>query len=168
MLKVVMISPLPPEKHGESIYTQNLIEHILRFTKLQVLAIGGAESQPLPISTDRVTTYKSLRRQGYTGNIFIIVDNEDQTVDRYKELYGDRVIMFDKEAVARVIDAGDNISDRRAVVYARNAVFDIARELGLSFFLEMDDDYTSFVWKFTSSFSYKERPVKNLDRLFAA
>jgi hypothetical protein len=117
---------------------------------------------------DHQTTYKSLRKQGYTGRVFFIIDNEDETAGKYKELYGEQVIVFDKEAVSHHIDAGDNLTDRRAVVYARNAVFDIARDLGLDFFLELDDDYTSFVWKFTSSFVYKERPIKNLDRLFSA
>ena len=117
---------------------------------------------------DNQMTYKTLRKQGYTGKVYFIVDNEDKTLDRYFELYGEQVIMFDKEAVAREIDAGDNIQDRRAVVYARNVVFSIARQLGLDWFLEMDDDYTSFYWKFTSSFGYKNRMVKNLDSLFAA
>lgn len=117
---------------------------------------------------DRVITYRSLRRQGYTGQIYVIVDNEDKTIERYKELYGDEVVVFDKLMVSQTVDAGDNLSDRRAVVYARNVSFDIAKNLGLDYFLEMDDDYTSFVWKFTALFRYKERPVKNLDRLFAA
>jgi len=51
-----MISPLPPEKHGESLYTTKLIEHLIHYKQLKILAIGGVESKPLPMNPDRVTT----------------------------------------------------------------------------------------------------------------
>lgn len=112
-------------------------------------------------------TLKSLQRQGYTGDWYLIVDNEDETLPDYRKLYGDRVIVFDKLAISKTFDEGDNFQDRRAVIYARNASFGIARDLGLDYFLQLDDDYTSFVHKFTADLDYRERPVKNLDRLFA-
>ena len=36
----------------------------------------------------------------------------------------------------------------RAIVYARNACFDIAKDLGYKYFLELDDDYTKFRQRF--------------------
>jgi len=63
MLKVVMISPLPPEKHGESIYTTKLIEHLTHYEKLQILAIGGEESKPLTMNTSRVTTHSIWKQR---------------------------------------------------------------------------------------------------------
>lgn len=115
-----------------------------------------------------VKTYNTLRKQGYTGPIYIIIDNEDDMAAEYQRLYGDQVIVFDKRAVAQTFDEGDNFNNRRGVVYARNANFDIARRLGVEYFLQLDDDYHAFVWKFTSRLSYRERPIKNLDRFFAA
>lgn len=117
---------------------------------------------------NNVKTFNSLRKQGYTGPIYIIIDNEDKTADDYRKIFGDQVIVFDKRAVAQTFDEGDNFNNRRGVVYARNANFDIARRLGVEYFLQLDDDYHAFVWKFTSRFSYRERPIKNLDRFFAA
>lgn len=115
----------------------------------------------------KVKTYETLRKQGYTGQIYIIIDNEDKTAAEYYKRFGDQVIMFDKEAVAQQIDEGDNFKDRRAIIYARNASYQIAQDLGLDYFLQLDDDYTSFVHKFTADLVYREKPVKNLDRLFA-
>lgn len=116
---------------------------------------------------DRVVTYRTLRDQGYTGEIFIIIDNEDDTADRYRELFGDRVIMFDKLAVSKTFDSGDNFSDRRTIIYARNACFDIARDLGFTYFLQLDDDYTTFSYTFTESLKYHRKPVlDSLDDLF--
>ena len=37
---------------------------------------------------DRVITYKTLLRQGYTGPIYIVVDNEDKTIDKYIKNFG--------------------------------------------------------------------------------
>lgn len=93
---------------------------------------------------DRVYTYDNLRRCGYTGRIVIVVDNEDKKLDEYKERFGDQVYVFDKKAVASAIDEGDNFNDRRAIIYARNASFDIARELGFKYFIQLDDDYNDF------------------------
>ena len=38
----------------------------------------------------------------------------------------------------------DNIDNRNIVLFARNSCFDIAKRLGLTYFLELDDDYTTF------------------------
>lgn len=118
---------------------------------------------------NKVITYNTLRKQGYTGDVYIIVDNEDKTLDQYRQRYGDKVIVFDKAAVAQTFDEGDNFNDRRAVIYARNASFRIARDLGLDYFLQLDDDYTDFRFKFTAGLIYQHRAlISDLDRLFAA
>lgn len=103
---------------------------------------------------DRVLTHATLRRQGYTGEVYLIVDDEDDTLAEYQRQYGERVLVFDKRAVAAAIDEGDNFSDRRAIVYARNACFDIAKNLGLAYFLQLDDDYYEFQYKINTHHDY--------------
>lgn len=115
----------------------------------------------------KVVTFHALRQQGYTGNIYIVVDNEDKTIEDYRERFGDKVIVFDKQAIAKTFDEADNFNDRRAVIYARNASFEIAKQLGLDYFLQLDDDYTRFNFKFTDEFVYTEQKIFNLDRMFA-
>lgn len=116
---------------------------------------------------DNVITYKTLQRQGYTGPVYIIVDNEDKTIDQYRKNFGDKVIVFDKLAISKTFDTGDNFSDRRAVIYARNACFGIARELGIEYFLQLDDDYTDFRHKFTAELMPIDKlGTKNLNHLF--
>lgn len=117
---------------------------------------------------DRVITYKTLKSQGYTGLIYIIIDNEDIMADQYYANFGDKVIMFDKEAVATTFDEGDNFNDRRAIVYARNASFEIAKQRGVKYFLQLDDDYTSFYYKFDSEYYFvtNDPKIKNLDMVF--
>lgn len=112
-------------------------------------------------------TLKTLQRQGYTGDVWLIVDNEDDTLEEYRCLYGEKVVVFDKQAVAQVIDEGDNFQDHRGVVYARNACYQIAADLGLDYFLQLDDDYSAFVYKYDANLASRDLKVKNLDRLFA-
>lgn len=96
---------------------------------------------------DRVITYDSLRRYGYEGPVYLVVDDEDPTLDAYRERFGDAVVVFDKRAEAAQTDVGDIRPERNVVVFARNAAFGIARELGLTHFLVLDDDYRSFVFR---------------------
>lgn len=119
---------------------------------------------------DRVYTYDTLRRGGYTGPIVLVIDDEDSQADEYRRRYP-RVVTFSKAAVARTFDEGDNFGDRRSIVYARNACFDIARALGFRYFVELDDDYDSgFYLRFDSQFryGYTERIKHSLDSVFDA
>lgn len=114
---------------------------------------------------DSVDTYKTLKRCGYTGKIYIIIDNEDETASEYRKAFGDKVIVFDKAAIAKTFDEGDNFGDRRAVVYARNACFDIAEKLNIAHFMTLDDDYTAFDYRFDENFMAICKPIKSLDKI---
>jgi hypothetical protein len=116
---------------------------------------------------DRIYTYKTLIDQKYTGKIYIVIDNEDKTADKYYKLYGDKVIMFDKKAIAKTFDEGDNFNDRRAIIYARNVCFDLAEQVGCEYFMELDDDYTDFRYKHPDESTYTSEKHKNLDKLFS-
>ena len=112
---------------------------------------------------DRVYTVKSLLAAGYTGDFYIVVDDEDATEGEYRKRYGNKVIVFDKKKVANETDEGDNFDDRRAIIYARNACFEIAKGLGVTYFMQLDDDYTAFVYKFDADKEFKESRIKSLD-----
>lgn len=98
---------------------------------------------------EKVLTLDTLKRAGYTGRTILVIDNEDKKADEYYNKYGkENVVMFDKLKKSTEFDTIDRGSDRRAIVYARNACFDIAEDLGYKYFLELDDDYTNFRQRF--------------------
>ena len=114
---------------------------------------------------DNVITYHTLKTSGYTGKIYIVIDNEDKLADKYYENFGDKVIMFDKKAIAETFDEADNFEDRRAIVYARNACFKIAEELGITYFMQMDDDYGSFHFRIYKSNKDTPKRIKKIDKV---
>lgn len=116
---------------------------------------------------NRIYTYKTLMRCGYTGKVYIVIDNEDKTAQDYYDIYGDKVIVFDKAKIAETFDEGDNFEDRRAVIYARNACFNIAEDLGIIYFMQLDDDYTAFDYRFDNNYSYVCKPINNLDKVIS-
>lgn len=118
----------------------------------------------------KVYTYNCLRKHGYTGQIYLMVDNEDSEIPQYKELYGDQVVVFDKQAAIDITDSGDNFGKRNSVVYARNYTFEVAKQLGITYFLELDDDYTDFRYAFDNDRQYitKSCTIKSLDSVIDA
>lgn len=117
---------------------------------------------------DNLYTYRTLKKLNYTGPLYIIIDDEDPTADRYRELYGDQVIMFSKAALDDTVDTMDNLRDRRCILYARTAVYQIARDLGYTYFLQLDDDYNQFRYRFDSElrYSWGDKQIRDLNRLF--
>lgn len=115
---------------------------------------------------DNVKTYASLRKAGYTGRIYLIIDDEDKTGDQYRANYGDQVVTFSKAAIAPTFDEMNNFNDRRSVIYARNFCHDLAERLGLTYFLELDDDYSDFRHRFDSAGAYSSITiVKTFDNV---
>lgn len=117
-----------------------------------------------------VLTYKTLRRQGYTGRIVLMVDDEDEAVNEYKEIFPDQVYVFSKQEAINLTDSGDNFNKRNSVVFARNYNFVLAEKLGIKYFLQLDDDYTAFRFTFDNDKNYitKNIAIKNLDSVIAS
>lgn len=118
---------------------------------------------------DRVYTYKTLRASGYTGRIVVVIDNEDAAGDEYRQRYGDEVYVFDKREAYEYTDVGDNRGDARGVVFARNACWNIARDLGVQYFIVLDDDYVDFRHKLDGAENYiDKKDIRDLDGVFDA
>jgi hypothetical protein len=112
---------------------------------------------------DNVKTLSILKKCGYTGKIYFIVDNEDKTIEQYKKNYGiENIKVFDKKQMANEVDEGNNFDERRTITHARNACFKIAKELGITYFVQLDDDYYYFGYRYDTG----AKIIKNMDRVF--
>ena len=117
---------------------------------------------------EKIVTLNSLKKGHYSGKWYVVIDNEDDTESKYRELYGDKVLQFDKLAMSKTFDTADLSEDRRTIVYARNACFDLAKQIGVRYFLELDDDYTAFMYRFPEKDKLGYVEANDLDTLFSA
>ncbi len=118
---------------------------------------------------DRVYTIKTLEKYKYTGDWYIICDNEDETLEDYYRYFGkDKVIVFDKLAKSKECDTLDNLDARNIVLFARNSCHEIAKKLGYRYFLELDDDYKSFLFRYPEGDKLGSAHPKSLDDIFDA
>ena len=126
---------------------------------------------------NNVITYQSLQNHGYTGKVFIVIDDEDETGEEYKRIYGDDVLVFSKDVVAKYTDQFDNSSDRRGILWARNVCWDLARQMGYRYFVQIDDDYTAWIYRrlgrghrlsTTAGEEYHGWSTRSLDAVFDA
>lgn len=117
---------------------------------------------------DRVQTAPALHRFGYTGPWWLVVDEQDPTLSDYRAMHGQgRVVTFRKDDAAQ--DMGDNGGSRGVILYARNAADQLAASLGLTHYVQLDDDYNHWEHKFLApdgglGWAY----VRDLDAVFAA
>ena len=110
-----------------------------------------------------VPTEKVLRQSGYTGDIYIVVDDEDKTLNEYKNRFGDKVHVFHKE---EWFDVGDNWKEPRTVgVFARNECKKVACNAGVKYYLELDDDLMGLQYRYESEGHLKGAKVKDLDKV---
>mgnify|MGYP003148708358 FL=1 len=113
-----------------------------------------------------IHTLTTLQKQNYTGKIYLICSDDDKQLIDYQNKYKN-VVVFNKNNYKGKFDIGDNFNDNRVVVFARNAIYDIANKLGIKYFIVLDDDYTAFRYTADAEQIYltKSRSVKNLDNI---
>jgi len=118
---------------------------------------------------NNVITLNTLKKCGYTGKVYLIIDNEDKKANEYYTRFGkDMVIMFNKIDEANNCDEGNNFDERRTITMARNASFKIAKDLGIKYFMQLDDDYTKIDFRTNGNKIYPEGHfiIKNIDQIF--
>jgi hypothetical protein len=101
---------------------------------------------------DNVLTYKTLLKCGYKGKVYFVIDNEDKCIEQYQKNFGaENVMVFDKKAMADKTDEANNFDNRKVIVHARNYCFELAEQLGYKYFIQLDDDYYEFIYKFSDT-----------------
>lgn len=117
---------------------------------------------------DNIVTIPTLRKAGYEGKIFIVVDDKDKTLEQYKANFGEDLLVFSKDELKGSFDIMDSSDDDRCVVFARNKVYDLAREKGLDYLIVLDDDYKQFNYRFDGNYKYitATKPIRSISKIF--
>jgi len=94
---------------------------------------------------DSQLTLNLLERVGYSGDIYLVLDDQDKTIQKYIDNYGpEKIVVFDKNEFVVRTDTGNSNPVFGCGVYARNAIEHIAKELGYKVFAQADDDILNF------------------------
>lgn len=117
-------------------------------------------------SPTKCPSYTSLRDSGYTGTIYIVVDDADPQLETYR-YYNYNLVVFNKQEYVEKLDIGMSKSNPQlaAVLYARAAVEDYAKWNKLKYFIVMDDDIYGFRYRYVDNDKLLSRPVVNFDWL---
>lgn len=115
---------------------------------------------------NNVITLDSILRAGYSGDWYIILGNDDKTIDEYINKYGkDRIIIFDKDKEMNLCDTCDIFNKKKVILYARNYCFKIAEDFGYKYFLELDDDYTNFRYRYEYDGKFISMNIREFDKI---
>lgn len=106
-------------------------------------------------------------RKSFNGDVFLLCDNEDKSLKEYQKNYGDKVLVFDKNEWVSKSDPMDNFQSKNTVLYARNAVFEIAKDMGYDYFAMVDDDITQLSFRYEKDGKLVGKPVQNFDRVIS-
>lgn len=114
---------------------------------------------------DNIYTLNSLKNANYTGRYYIVVGDDDPSLMLYKEKFPDNLLVFNKKEMGKEFDLCDNGGSEKVIVYARNFCFKAAKELGLKYFAQFDDDYTSFEYRYALDDKLKVTRSKEFDEV---
>ena len=118
---------------------------------------------------ENTPTIQTLRDYGYTGDIYIILDDKDSMIAQYHKNFPTcKIEVFSKSEIASSFDIMDSSTNDRCAVYARNACFDIAEKNNLDYFCELDDDYTTIPYRYVEDKICYRSKSANLDAVFEA
>jgi len=97
-----------------------------------------------------VKTYDLWRRRGYTGKMYLVIDDGDPTADEDFQRYGNEVLVFNKKQVrseTEFYDNFENVIKQGTIVPARNACWELSERVGCRFFMQLDDDYHGCMYR---------------------
>ena len=117
----------------------------------------------------RVETYSALRDAGFLGEIFVVIDVNDPQYMEYLTRFGKELISYSKSNEKLVADTLESEKRESSAVYARNAVESIANQMCLDAFIILDDDITSFRYRWMQEGVCKSLKITQyIDRILLA
>lgn len=116
-----------------------------------------------------IKTINTLKSAGFTGEYYLVMSDDDPTINEYKEIYGEEKIkVFSKKEIEKIVDTQDNFGIYTSSLYARQFCTEYAKENGIDYFCVLDDDCIGARFRFERDGHLKSIPIKNLDEVFEA
>ena len=107
-------------------------------------------------------------RKSFKGDVFLCCDNEDKTLEEYQKNYGEQVVVFNKNEWVSKSDPMDNFRSKNSVLYARNAVFQLAKDMGYEYFAMADDDITRLDFRYEEDGRLVGKKIEDFDKVVSS
>ena len=117
-------------------------------------------------SPNKCETLDCLKKLNFKGKIYIIIDDEDDCIEEYKEKYKDNLLIFHKQKYRDEVDMGFSISGMPTYahsVFGRNAAEDFAKSMRLDHYIISDDDVYNFNFRLMKGKSLPCIQVKDIN-----
>jgi len=117
---------------------------------------------------DKQYTLDILKEHGYTGKVYLVLDDTDKSIQQYIDNFGaENIIIFNKNHYLNTADVGTNKPTDKCILYAKCACEDISKSLGLKAFVVCDDDITRIKLR-VPDYEHGSLPTYdgNFDKLF--
>lgn len=101
-----------------------------------------------------IVTIDSLLNAGYTGDWYVIVEDNDPELEEYKNsIPKEKLLLYNKKEQSKYYDSYDNFHILNTNLNSLSVVSYFAKKLGYKYFYIAEDDYEGFY--------YKKRIIKN-------
>lgn len=113
----------------------------------------------------KIATVATLRKSGYSGDVYIVVGDDDDQLPDYTERY-ENVVVFSKDEDES--DTVDNFGIKSSALYARNFCVREAERRGIDEFAIFDDDITGFHYRYIVDGKLASKKVDKMDDVVEA
>ena len=111
---------------------------------------------------DDMPTLNALMRCKAEYPIYIVVGTDEPKLDRYKEVFGDNLLIFDKaDYVDKIDDIGIYAKTHKVCTYSRLAVNDFAKSLGIQYVVYLFDDIHYFQIRYADKTTHKIKSIRD-------
>lgn len=117
---------------------------------------------------EKQLTLETLKKAKYKGKVRLVVDDEDNEINKYREKYGEILLEFNKQNLAENMDTHINKFPMGSALFARNACFLFAQKLGAKYYFICDDDIKCIKYKDSRGDKLQTSIVKDVDSVLEA
>lgn len=118
-------------------------------------------------SPNECKTLDVLKSLNFNTSYYIVIDDEDTQISRYREIYGNNLLIFNKLKYIEYTDTILTPKSHCSAVYAKNFIEDFCKENNVEAFIILDDDLKSLRFRYLEDEHLKSKKVIDVNKVFS-
>lgn len=116
---------------------------------------------------NNITTINSLKKSGYTGDWYVIIEDNDPEIELYKKnVPKDKLLIYNKKEQAKYYDSCDNFHILDVHTNSISVVPYFVKLLGYKYYYMAEDDFEGFYYKKLNGKKVEYKLILNIDEIF--